>query len=73
MTDADMFMGRSAPCSSSGMGAFLGTLELSRIGRWLSVLDAGFWVGELCGELIGGDEGFIVIWEMPNNRRIRKI
>lgn len=56
MTDADMFIGRSAPWSSSGMGASLGESELRR-GRWGSVLGSEF--GELFGEL-AIEVGFIV-------------
>lgn len=65
MTDVVMFIGRSAPCSSSGIGAFAelfgGVSELwgwRGLGRWLSVL-CGFGLGELCGERVGED-GFMV-------------
>lgn len=59
-------MGKSAPCSSSGIGALAvlpgGVPELGvwrGLGRWLRVLDAcWFGVGELCGEL--GEDGFIM-------------
>lgn len=66
MTDADMFIGRSAPWSSSGIGAFAellgGVPELwgwRRLGRWLSVV-CGFGVEGLCGERVG-EVGFIVL------------
>lgn len=66
MTDADMFMGKSAPCSSSGIGALAalpgGVPELGLwpgLRRWLRVLDTcWFGVVELCGEL--GEDGFIM-------------
>jgi hypothetical protein len=63
MTDADIFIGKSAPWSS-GIGAFAellgGVSELwgwRGLGRWLSVL-CGFGL-ELCGERVGED-GFMV-------------
>lgn len=65
MTDADIFIGRSAPWSSSGIGAFPellgGVPELwgwRGLGRWLSVL-CRVGVGELGGERVGED-GFMM-------------
>lgn len=77
MTDADIFIGRSAPWSSSGIGAFAellgGVSELwgwRGLGRWLSVV-WGFGVGELCGERVG-DVGFIVLGLAQRERGKRR-
>lgn len=66
MTDADIFIGRSAPWLSSGIGGFAELLAgvpgfwgRRGLGRWLRVPDCGFEVGELCGERIGED-GFMI-------------
>lgn len=55
-------MGRSAPCSSSGIGAFAGFGDdvsdpcgWRGLGRWLSVLDCGFGLEELFAECAGED------------------
>jgi hypothetical protein len=60
-----MFIGKSAPWSSSGIGPspLFGESDSGRgpwrpeLGRWGSVLDPGGLEGELCAERSEGDEG----------------